>query len=225
MTEPTTSVDPDDPAVARAVGDDVSPRLWLSDTGTLPLDSRRALVALIKGPYISAERHKDAWRALLNDTDSIRSRLADLFLDLVIDADFDLAFVRAVRSDDDRIPQVVRSTPLTLVDSAMVLYLRSELLRAGSGARCFVGRDEVYDHMQLYRGATSTDVSGFTKRLNASWKKFEGFGILVRTGTEDRYEVSQVLRLIFGADEIAALRDQFATLVGGADGDGEGDDE
>lgn len=40
------------------------------------------------------------------------------------------------------------------------------------------------------------------------------YGILASTTTEDRFEVSPVLRLIFGADEIAAVQAEYRRLAG-----------
>ncbi len=185
---------------------------WPTDTGTLEFDSRRVLVALVKGPYLSAARHRELWRVLINDEAQIRSRLADLFLELTVDPDFELAFVRGVKEYDERIPQVVRTASLTLLDSAMVLYLREEMSRVGPGLRCIVGKDVVAEHMQLYRQATSTDFSIFNKRVSAAWGKLEKAGVLLKTASEDRFEVSPALRLIFSNDEIEALRAQYRRL-------------
>src|SRR5690625_4524813 len=183
-------------------------RLWDRDTGTLRKASRTVLTALIKGPYVSAQRHPQNWRALLADAAEIRSRLADMFLDLVVDDERAIAFVRNAETYDDDAPQVVRTSPLTLMDTAMLLHLRRELVTATGGGRVIIGREEVYEHLQAYRSQISTDDAGFSKRINSSWKKMENLGILQRTATssvEGRFEVSPVLRLIFGPEQIEAL--------------------
>jgi len=190
--------------------------LWPGDTGTLREASRRALVALVKGPHVSAERHGDIWRALVADADAIRSRLADLFLDLVVDPTLGVAFIRGARAADA--PQVVRTLPLTFIDTVLLLHLRGELVRAGGVGRVIVGKDEVFEQLHVYRGAASTDEAGFTKRINAAWTKFEKHNLVVKTTTEGRFEVSPVLRLVFGPDEIAALGAEYRRLLG-RDGD------
>ena len=203
-------------------------RLWDRDTGTLRTASRTVLASLIKGPYVSAERHQQNWRALLADTEEIRSRLADMFLDLVIDDERGVAFVRNAETYDDDAPQVVRTSPLTLMDTAMLLHLRRELVSATGGGRVIVGRDEVYEHLQAYRSQVSTDDAGFTKRINSSWKKMDSLGILQRTATssvDGRFEISPVLRLIFGPEQIQAVRDEYARLRGADHADGMGIDK
>lgn len=209
-TEAHTGRDEDVDDGARAAS---LPGLWPGDPGTLRAPSRRALVQLLRGPYLSAARHPALWSALLTDEATLRSRLADLFLDLVVDTDQEVAFVRNVDHDDVDTPRVVRSAPLTFMDTALLLHLRQRLLGASGGERVIVGQEEVVDHLMVYRGADDTDQHGFTKRITASWEKVKKYGLLAATSTEGRYEVSPVLRLIFGPDQIAAVRAQYATLA------------
>lgn len=191
--------------------------LWSGDPGTLRAPSRRALVQLLRGPYLAAGRHPQLWGALLNDESALRSRLADLFLDLVVDTEQQVAFVRNVDEDDVDTPRVVRTAPLTFMDTALLLHLRAQLLGAGPGERVIVGQDEVTDHLTVYRAAQDTDASGFVRRIAASWEKLKKYGLLQATTTEGRFEVSPVLRLVFGPEQIAAVREQYAVLAARAD--------
>lgn len=192
--------------------------LWEGDTGTLREASRRVLVALVKGPYLSQERHNELWRALAADEDEIRSRLADLFLELVVDHDSGVGFIRPAQLTEGKAPQVVRTKALTFLDTVLALHLRGELVRSGGTGRVILGKDEVFDHLQIYRNASSTDEAGFAKRINASWSKFEDLNLVVKTSTEGRFEISPILRLVFGAEEIAAVSQEYQRLL--ADGSG-----
>lgn len=187
--------------------------LWEGDAGTLHEQSRRAVVQLLRGPYLAARRHPQLWNAVLGDEHAIRASLANLFLDLVIDAEAEVAFVRNAVQETFDAPKVVRSAPLTFMDTALLLHLRQQLLQAGGGERVIVGADELADQLQVYRGRDNADPAMFGKRINASWTKLEKYGILARTSTEGRFEISPVLRLIFGAEEIAAVQAEFARLA------------
>lgn len=189
--------------------------LWDGDTGTLREPSRRALAALVKGPYVSAERHGDLWRALLADPDAIRSRLADLFLELVVDDTLGVAFIRGAETAQGSAPQVVRTLPLTFIDTLLLLHLRNELIRSGGSGRAIVGKDEVIEQLQVYRRASSTDEAGFARRINASWTKMEKQNLLAKTSTEGRFEISPVLRLVFGPEEVAAVAAEYERLLTG----------
>lgn len=218
MSEPTAEIPTDhaDPTPAA--------KLWEQDAGTLREPSRRVLTALLKGPYVSAEKQPQNWRALLGDAEQIRSRLADLFLDLVIDAERGIAFVRNAETYSGDAPQVVRTAPLTLMDTAMVLHLRRELVSASGAGRVIVGRDEIYEQLAAYRSQYSTDDAGFARRIEASWTKMEKYGILLRTATsatDGRFEISPVLRLIFGPEQIQAVRDEYASMRAGQTDTGE----
>ena len=187
--------------------------LWAGDTGSMRAPSRRALVQLLRGPYLSADRHGNLWSALLNDEAPIRSRLADLYLDLVVDTAAQVAFVRTVDSVAADAPRVVRSATLTFMDTAMLLHLRHQLLSAGGTERVIVGQDEVTDQLGVYRSEHNADPAGYTKRINASWTKLVKYGILAPTSTEGRFEISPVLRLVFGAEQIAAVQAEYTRLA------------
>lgn len=187
--------------------------LWPGDTGSMRAPSRRALVQLLRGPYLSADRHGNLWGALLNDEAPIRSRLADLYLDLVVDTEAQVAFVRNVDSAVADAPRVVRTATLTFMDTAMLLHLRHQLLSAGGTERVIVGQDEVTDQLGAYRSEGNADPAGYVKRINASWTKLVKYGILAPTSTEGRFEISPVLRLVFGAEQIAAVQAEYTRLA------------
>ena len=170
--------------------------LWDGDDGTLREPSRRALVQLLRGPYLSATSHGNLWTALLGDEDAIRSRLADMFLELVTDHAGQVAFVR--NAGAEAAPKVLRTAPLTFLDTALLLHLRQQLLHEATGGKTIVGFDEVADQLQVYRGKDSADPAGFGKRINASWNKMKGYGLLAPTSTDGRFEVSPVLRWCSG---------------------------
>lgn len=197
--------------------------LWEGDAGGLARDTRRALVRLLQGPYVSSELHPDLWNAIVSDEPSVRRYLADLFLTLVMDRDVGVAFVRNVEDPSGQAPSVVRSLPLTLVDTVLLLHLRTLVLRGETnGQRAFVDRSELQDHLAVYRPHASTDHAGFAKRVNASINKMKDASILRTTQVPDRFQISPVLNLIFGPDEVAAIAAEYRRMLG--EDAGEGDD-
>lgn len=190
-----------------------SPGLYPGDTGELDLDARRALVQLLKGPLITAAKHPEVWRTVIRDERVLRSRLADVFLDLVIDEDELLAFTRPADTGDHKTPTVLRTERLTFMDTVMLLTLRHRLLRAQPGDRVIVDFDEVVGQLEMYRAATSTDPAGFRRRVNSSWEKLKKYSLLAPTSTEGRMEVSPVLRQLFDADQVAAVEAEFRSIV------------
>jgi Domain of unknown function (DUF4194) len=98
--------------------------LFAGDTGELPLDTRRVLAQLLAGPSLDGRRHSKLWPALIRDETLIRARLCELFLDLVIDPDLQVAFTRRADVGDLDAPVLLRVAHLTLVDSVLLLVSR-----------------------------------------------------------------------------------------------------
>ena len=189
--------------------------LWTGDTGTLSEETRRALVDLLKGPLITADRKKETWHAITTDTEALRSRLHDVFLELVVDEDAGIAFTRHVRPDnqDVQVPPVLRTEALTHLQTAILLQLRHELGMSAPGERVVVGEDELYGAISYVRAVDNRDESGFKKRFTAAVNTIRKYSLLTDTETEGRWEVSPVLRHIFDADTVHALREEYLRLA------------
>ena len=104
--------------------------LWPQDTGTLPYDARCALLQLIKGPYI--DESDPLWSAVLNNQQDLSSHLADMLLELYVDAETGIAFARNASTGERTVLKATRSNVMTLLDTIMVLTLRKELQMGGS---------------------------------------------------------------------------------------------
>lgn len=198
---------------------DSSWRLWEGDVGTLPLDARSALLRLVKGPYLSETSNAEQWRALLNHAEVIQSRLADLFLELVIDAEAGVAFAKNVTIEGKEFPKAASSYTLTLLDTIMLLLLRKELQTAG-GTRVFIGQSELFMQMGQYRNIAKMDQAAYLKRLEGSWSRLEKQRLLIKSDVEGRYEISPVLKLVFGAEEAQAVFDEYERMRAEADAGG-----
>jgi hypothetical protein len=187
--------------------------LYPGDRGELPLDVRRLLVQLLSGPSMDARRHGRLWPVLLRYQDLVRSRLADLFLDLVLDPDARVAFVRQADTGDLDSPILLRRTRLTFLESVLLLYLRQLLADADvRGERAVVSKSEMVEQMKLYEQNLNTDRAGFEKRIGAAIEKVKKNSLISAIrGSEDRYEVSPTLKLLFSAEQIVDLTRIYAS--------------
>ena len=205
----------EEPTTATEVTDAESLGLWQGDTGIIGEQSRRALLELIKGPYLSGAKAGALWSALLVDETAIRSRLHELFLELVIDRVGEFAFVRNVSTDELATPRTVRTAALTFLDTAMLLVLRQMLLAREGDGRVIVGQEEVFEQLRVYRSA-DRDESDFDRRLNSSWMNMKNkLRVIHQAGTEDRAEISPVLRLIVDAEQISAIGAEYQRIAAG----------
>ncbi|MDR2957038.1 MAG: DUF4194 domain-containing protein [Coriobacteriales bacterium] len=208
-------------------------RLTASDYGLLPQATRSALVQLLKGPYISEAQNPNVWATILQAEDEIKQRLGDLFLELIIDTEINVAFIRNMYSEDQELPKVVRSHSLTLLDTALVLFLREQLLNAeATGRRVYIDRSDIQDSLSVYRNLLLIDETAFIDRVNTSITRMKNQSVLLPTVEVNRYEISPILRLIFDADQVLTVTKEISRLIdesrgkshdGDADSDLDGD--
>lgn len=210
-----------DAATATASAPDAEPEntdaraLFPGDTGALDIDTRRALVRLIRGPFLDGGTDEKVWAALTRNDGTVRQFLAEIFLTLVVDADDRIAFTQQAEESEVPFPKLLRRVPLNLIDSALLLFLRQELSAvSGTGQRAIVGLDDITAQLLPYQREGASDHSILVKRINAAIKKMRDNGILRATSTETRFEISPVLRILFPPEQIAALTDAYGRLAG-----------
>lgn len=190
--------------------------LFAGDKGQLSLDTRRMLVNLLLGPSVDARRQSKLWPILLANEDVLRSRLHDLFLELVIDHDQQVAFTRQIQAEELEAPVLLRKANLSLLESALLLYLRRRLTEADAqGDRAVVSLQEMLEHLSVFERAANTDRAKFDKNAATAVEKAKKLN-LVRAlpgGGERRFEVAPTLKLLFSADEIQQLGRTYAALA------------
>lgn len=194
---------------------DTGEGLWPGDAGTLSFESRRALARLLTGPLVQANRQPEIWAALLSDETMLRSRLADVFLELVVDHDAGISFTRQVDTAGHvQVPAVLRTETLTHMDTVVLLQLRTELTVAQPGERVIVDQHDVAEQVDVFRSVIDSDQSRFARKFDASWKRIhKTYSLLHATETEGRFEVSPVLRHLFDTEVVAGIRDEYLAML------------
>ena len=194
-------------------GNGVGP-LFLGDSGSLPAEARRALCQLLAGPSVDAQRQPSQWAALLRHEDAVRSLLCELFLELVLDRDGGIAFTRQADTAELDSPTLLRSAPLTFIESVLLLFLRQQLAEADTrGERAVVEELQLVEAMSIYQKNVSTDQAGYGKRVSAAIAKLRENQLLSKLrGSEDRYEISPALKLLFSAEDVSQLSAVYRQL-------------
>ncbi len=189
--------------------------LFIGDQGTLPIETRRVLVQLLLGPPLDARRQTKLWPILRRDESTIRSRLHELFLELVIDRDLEVAFTRQVVSEELDVPILLRRTQLTFLDSLLLLFLRQRLTQSDAQAeRAVLAHQEMVDHLAIFQRQGNVDHARFGKQIANTIEKAKKLSLLQKIrDSDDRYEVSPTLKLLFPAEEIQALARIYADLA------------
>lgn len=181
---------------------------WPGDCGTLSMPLRRVLVTLLKGPYLYKEKRKEAWTLLVNNQPAIREQLANLLLELVIDDEVGVAFVRSPDLGDMQAPSLLNKYSFRFLDSVLLIEMRDRLMRAQqSGQRAMMALDEIQTHLAVFEASSKTDSAIFATRVNAVLKRMKERHLLLDLGRgSDTWEVSPVLKVVFDAAQVDELR-------------------
>ena len=190
----------------------------------LPEPARRALVSLLLHRYISRARHRAAWEGILTSENDLRARLDEMYLDLVVDHEAEVAFKRQQEGDD--IPRVLRREKALSRDASLVLiFLRREYAYADpDDGPVVVTRDQIAEFLRPYREDGESDDARFSRRVDAAvsalvkpWQILEpdpAVGYL--------FTVSSVVVPLVGPDEMHRLEAAFrkaADAAGGCEAD------
>lgn len=188
--------------------------LYAGDQGQMPLDARLALCKLLTGPFI--DHDSPHWSAILREEALLRSRLADVFLELILDRERQVAFTRQADTGELDTPVLLRSAPLTYIESVLLLHLREMLIDAETrGERAVTDEPELLNALELFAGVGGDRV-GANKRISAAIEKMKRNGVLsgIR-GADKRYEISPALRLLFTANDVEALGKAYRKIASG----------
>jgi hypothetical protein len=201
--------------------------LFEGDEGRLDEPQRRALVALLRHPYVSARTQADEWRAVLDAEHQLRSRLNDLFLELHVDRDREVAFKRQARSESTRrgFPTLLRDAPYTREETIVLVYLRMRLradARPGPD-QVVVDRAEILGHVSGFRPATATDRTRDEARVAKAIERLVTARVLLKTSDPDRFRIASVVEVLLPLERLVELdrwltstARQNATTGGGA---------
>jgi hypothetical protein len=193
---------------------DVCASLYFGDKGELPVEVRKVFVHLLQGPSIEERRHPNLWTTLVNNEEVLRRRLADVFLDLILDHDSKFAFTRQADTGEIEVPHLLRTKQLNLVESLLLMYLRERLTKAESeGVRAIVTSEEILHHMAVYERTDSKDHAGFGKRVEAAVNKLRTYSVLHKV--RDNHEISLALKLMLTPEDVQSLTECYKRLAQG----------
>lgn len=181
------------------------------DTGTLPVPARRVLVRLLQGPSLDARRHDKLWALLKRHEAALRSRLHDIFLELVVDNESRVAFTRQVTSEEVNVPILLRRQSLSFIESVLLLFLRQKLTQSDAQAeRAVVDQLEMLEHLRAYERSDNVDSARFGRQMEGAVEKAKKLGVLLKLpGADDRFEISASLRLLFPVEQVQLLAEAY----------------
>jgi hypothetical protein len=179
---------------------------------------RQALVRLLKGPYVDGGRDEKLWTTLLDNQLILRSRLSELFLTLQLDHERKVAVLRPV--DPEAIGGSTRSSilrqqrALSRVETIVLLRLRLLLDRhVTAQTDPTITREEIAELVAHYQPAGQQDALRDTDVVNRAVAKLLARQLLLTTGLDDVYTISNALPLALPFENIGDIPSQIETLM------------
>jgi hypothetical protein len=192
--------------------------LFPGDTGVLSMKVRQALVKLLKGPYVDGGRDEKLWTTLLDNQLILRSRLSEVFLTLQLDHERKIAVLRPV--DPEAIGGSTRSSilrqqrALSRVETIVLLRLRLLLDRhVTAQTDPTITREEIADLVAHYQPAGQQDALRDSDVVTRAITKLLARQLLLTTGLEDVYTISNALPLALPFENIGDIPAQIEALV------------
>lgn len=186
--------------------------LWEGDTGTLAHPVRQTLVVLLKHRFITPRSHPREWRVLSANPAELRSRMADLFLELVVTSQPEVAFKRqAVSEGGERFPTLLHDKAWTREETLVLIKLRDHVRSeaAVGNARAFVDRSELLGYVASFRPVDATDEAGDLDRARSAIANVYKTGLLVGLSTADRWEISPAVEAMLPIEKLYELLEAF----------------
>lgn len=195
--------------------------LFDGDTGTQPPEVRDVLTTLLAERILHGDRKPRVWQALVTNEDVIRSVLHDLYLDLRINYDHQVAFKQQIRPDHEH--RILLPARTTSVEFAAGILLLAEESRRAFFTGTYpvkVTRKAFNEAFEVLWGTEVTNKVARTRNGNASIKALCEEGLLIGPKDGEEWEVSPAVEVLYGPSEI----DRLAANLSAADLEG-GEDE
>lgn len=190
----------------REVGTSVA--LFEGDEGRLDLGQRRTMVTLLKQRFITAASHPREWKVIVTNPSPLRARLNELFLDLHLDTEHEVAYKRQVTPEGGgRFPTLLHDIAWTREETILLVFLRSRSrsAQAAGAARTFVDKEDMLEHVAGLRPAHATDRTADAKRAQRAIESLNSAGLLVGASTADRFEVSPAIDVLLPIERLQSL--------------------
>jgi hypothetical protein len=201
--------------------------LFEGDSGQLSLEVRKTFVSLLKKRYISSEHHPSDWRTVLENQQLLQSRFNDIFLQLVVDRDYEVAYKRqAVPDGGGTFPTVLHDTTYSREQTILLVYLRSVFRsrRASGEESVFVDQADLIEEIASYRPADTTNFVRDDKSVNSAIDALYKSDILLKTPEPDRYRISPIIEVLLPVGRVQELIQWLAARDGTSTGTWEADE-
>lgn len=182
-------------------------------------EARRALVNLLRYGIILASQKPKLFDLICRYQPTVRNYLADIYLKLILDERTGVAFIaRQDESDcedeDEECVSLITCRTLSLYDTLLLLVLRKHYQeRETSGEqRIIIDIERIEDHLTPFLPLTNSSKSD-RKKLNAALRKMIEKHLLTSVrGSDDRFEITPIIRYIVNAEFLEKMLEEYQRL-------------
>ena len=210
------------------LADDNGAALFEGDCGQLALDVRRALVAVLKKRYLSAERDPEVWRLLMENRALLETRLNDMFLQLVVDRDYGVAYKRQAMPDGGgTFPTLLHNVAYSREQTILMVHLRG-VFRSGRSAgddAVFIDGQELLEEVAAYWPTHTTNHVDAERAAQRAVEALVKSDILLETAERGRYRISPIIEVLLPVGRLQELAVSLNRSCGSPPGNSAGADE
>jgi len=202
--------------------------LFEGDCGQLAPEVRRALVVILKRRYVSAERDPDVWRVLIENRVPLESRLNDMFLQLIVDRNYDVAYKRQAMPDGGgTFPTLLHNLAYGREQTVLMVHLRGVFRSATSAGEeaVFVDGRELIEEAANYWPASTTNHVDAERAAQRAVEALVKSDILLETAERGRYRISPIIEVLLPVGRLQELAESLARQNGGPPGTPAGGDD
>ncbi len=200
------------------------------ERGKMPPEARRVLVNLLKHGVILSAQKSTLFEFACRYQSAIRNHLADVYLKLVLDEKSGIAFVAQMdeseHNDLDAVSLMTRRT-LSLYDTLVLLVLRKHYQERESAGeqRIVIDIERIEANLTPFLPLTNSMKSDQRKLSSSLTKMVEKHLLSKVRGSDDRFEITPIIRYIVNADFLEQMLEAYQALAHKSDVDVEPDSE
>ena len=197
-------------------------------SSAMPPEAKRALVSLLRQGVILSSQKSKLFESICRYQLDIRRHLTDMYLKLVLDDKTGVVFVASVTDDEpsdseslmdsdreeESVSLISRRT-LSLFDTLLLLVLRKHYQeRETSGEqKVVIDVERVESNLTPFLPLTNNSKSD-RKKLNAALQKMIGKRIISSVrGSDDRYEITPIIRYVVNAEFLESMLLEYNKLA------------
>lgn len=187
----------------------------VGDTEThVPANVQRCLVHLYKNGVLFHDKHPHLYQSAVSNRGYLDGHFGAVGVETVFDEAAGMILTRAAARDDEHSDiTLVEPRNATLLDSIILLQLRKEHMANATeaGGRPIISLERIADMIAHFMPLTNHEKLEH-KKIRGALDKFLKRRILARVrGSEDRFEITPLIRYVITAESAKALLDNYTS--------------